>query len=266
MRLPGRVGAARADDHGLALPRVAVGADARAGARRLRDVANAIADFEDVTMIAGSARRRAARHAPPAAGACRSSSCRSTTRGCVTAGRSTSSTTAGGRARGALRLQRLGGEVPALGQGRGDRRADRARARRRGARGADGARGRLGDQRRRRHDPDDRAVPARPNRNPSLSRDAIEELLAEYLGRRAHRLARAGPGRGSRHRRARRPDRGLHPRPAGCWCRPSRRATPTTSDCAENVERLARRRDRDDRGSAPALRARSPASRSPSAT
>ena len=54
-----------------------------------------------------------------------------------------------------------------------------------------------------------------PNRNPSLSRDAIEELLAEYLGAERIVWLGPGPGRGPRHRRARRPDRRVHPRPPG---------------------------------------------------
>ena len=120
----GRVGAARAHADGLALPRGAVGRPARRGARsEYAAVANAVAAFEPVTMVARSGRRRrGARGADRRRRDHRAR--RSTTRGCATAARSSSATTSGARRR-ALRLQRLGRAVHAVRPRRGGRRRAR---------------------------------------------------------------------------------------------------------------------------------------------
>jgi agmatine deiminase len=78
-----------------------------------------------------------------------------------------------------------------------------------------------------------------PNRNPSLSREQIEQaLFASYLGAERVVWLGPGPGRGPRHRRPRRPDRRLHaPGRALLQTVPE---NPNFDHCEENRERLRR--------------------------
>ena len=141
----------------------------------------------------------------------------------------------GARARRALRLQRLGREVHAVRQGRGDRR--RARRARSATEVVDAPLvlegGSIARRRRRARCVTTEQCLLHPSRNPALTRDEIEAAPARLPRRRARRLARPRPGRGPRHRRPRRPDRGVHrPGRAAAAAAPPE-ATPTTSAMAE---------------------------------
>ncbi len=86
-----------------------------------------------------------------------------------------------------------------------------------------------------------------PNRNPSLSRGAIEELLAEYLG--AERIVWLGQGLVEDRDTDGHVDliAAFTPDRQRARCRPSRTDNPNHARCEENLERLGGRRARDDR-------------------
>ena len=92
-----------------------------------------------------------------------------------------------------------------------------------------------------------------PNRNPSLSRDAIEELLAEYLG--AERVVWLGQGLVEDRDTDGHVDLIAAFTPGGrALMQTVPASNPNHANCAENLERLQRGRDRDDRDPAPAVR------------
>ncbi len=217
-------------------------------------VANAIAAFEPVTMIAN----------PGADAAAARAACGAGRRGRRAAARRL----VAARLRPDLRLRRRrgarrpctsastpGGRSSRLGPRRRGRRPDRRAARRPGACSAARARGRLDPHRRPGHAAHHRAVPAEPRTATLRSSPRGDRgRAARAARRRAVRVARPGPGRGSRHRRPRRPDRRVH-RP-GPRAAPDRaaRTTPTSRTAQENRERLRAAGTRGHRAAAAALR------------
>ena len=99
----------------------------------------------------------------------------------------------------------------------------------RGRRRRDGARGRVDPDRRGRHAADDRAVPAEPQPQPVDGSAADRGKLAAALGRRSVRVAGPGAGRGPGHRRSRRSDRGDHEAGPGAAADGRRPTIPTTT-------------------------------------
>ena len=234
------MGAPRADDHGLAVPARALGRDDRAGARRLRGGRQRdrrVRAGDDDRQPGRRCRRRRARHARPRS---TSSSSRSTTRGCATAARSTSTSDDGGRTVAVhFALQRLGREVRPLGPRRPDRPADRraiwATASSRsalvlegGSILSDGAGTLLTTEQCLLH----------PSPQPVALARADRARTDAAARRRALRVARPGSGRGSRHRRPRRPDRRLHAARTRAALQTVARDNPNYENCQENRRRL----------------------------
>ncbi len=160
----------------------------------------------------------------------------------------------GRRRRRPLPLQRLGGEVLALGPGCRGRGADRRAAGRRRAPGAAGARGGIDPDRRRGHAADHRGVSAQPEPQPVLSRTEIEQELARHLG--VERIVWLGRGLVEDRDTDGHVDLIAAFAAAGSTCsfRPCRPSNPNVEHCRRTASRLRGGRHRGARAALPALR------------
>ena len=167
------------------------GARSSTGQGRLCRDRQAVAAFEPLTMVCADA-QDAARGARRLPGDVDVVELRSTTRGCATAARSSSSTgTASAPA--SLRLQRLGWEVTPYDEDAAVGGRLLARLGRPPLRRAVRARGRLDPRRRRGHAAHHRAVPAAPQPQPGAVARARSRRSCALAGRRAGGVAGAGP-------------------------------------------------------------------------